>query len=223
MTVFLVDGDQVRSDPKNGQIIIQKMKTQGWWASNTAHIIFKDVKVSKDNIIGEINVGWMTIMQNFNAERFAMAIQSNGYAHVCLNEAISYAKQRKTFNKKLIKHQVIRHKIVNMIRKIQYTHALIERTAHIFNLVTNKKYANKTQKKDDMKYLSAMVAMTKVESTQTLEFCAREASQILGGRSYLRGGRGRKVERIYREVRVMAIGGGSEEILIDFVARQAKL
>lgn len=59
--------------------------------------------------------------------------------------------------------------------------------------------------------------MLKVDATLTMEFCAREASQIMGGASYIRGCR---VERIYREVRVNAIGGGSEEILRDFAARQ---
>lgn len=65
--------------------------------------------------------------------------------------------------------------------------------------------------------------MTKVQATKTMEFCAREAVQIFGGRGYIRGGRGGKVERIYREVRVNAIGGGSEEIMLDLAARQAKL
>ena len=59
--------------------------------------------------------------------------------------------------------------------------------------------------------------MLKVQATQTMEFCAREASQILGGASYIRG---QRIERIYREVRVNAIGGGSEEIMRDLAARQ---
>ncbi len=67
---------------------------------------------------------------------------------------------------------------------------------------------------------AADIAMLKVETTLTMEFCAREASQVLGGASYIRGGR---IERIYREVRVNAIGGGSEEILRDLAARQLGL
>ena len=63
----------------------------------------------------------------------------------------------------------------------------------------------------------ADLALLKVQSTRTMEFCAREASQIIGGASYMRGER---VERIYREVRVNAIGGGSEEIMLDLAARQ---
>lgn len=64
---------------------------------------------------------------------------------------------------------------------------------------------------------AADIAMLKVQSSQTMEFCAREAMQILGGISYMRGNR---VERIYREVRVNAIGGGSEEIMRELASRQ---
>ena len=67
------------------------------------------------------------------------------------------------------------------------------------------------------------MALLKVQATKTLEYCAREASQIFGGNSYVRGGQGEKVERIYREVRVNAIGGGSEEVMLDLSMRQARL
>jgi len=63
----------------------------------------------------------------------------------------------------------------------------------------------------------AELAMLKVQATETMEYCAREAMQTLGGAGFIRGHR---VERIYREVRVMAIGGGSEEIMRDLAARQ---
>ena len=66
-------------------------------------------------------------------------------------------------------------------------------------------------------------ALLKVQSTKTLEMVAREASQVFGGKAYLRGGPGAVVERVYREVRVYAIGGGSEEIMLDLASRQAKL
>ena len=67
------------------------------------------------------------------------------------------------------------------------------------------------------------MALLKVQATKAAEFCAREASQIFGGNSYLRSGPGSRVERMYREVRVGAIGGGSEEVMLDLAMRQAKL
>ena len=65
--------------------------------------------------------------------------------------------------------------------------------------------------------------MLQVSATKTMEFVAREASQILGGNSFIRGGLGERIERIYREVRVSAIGAGSEEVMLDLAARQSRL
>jgi len=70
---------------------------------------------------------------------------------------------------------------------------------------------------------SVSTALVKVQASRTFEFCAREAVQIFGGRGYLRTGRASRVERLYREVRVHAIGGGSEEILNDLITNQMKL
>ena len=71
--------------------------------------------------------------------------------------------------------------------------------------------------------IPGLAALTKYQATRSFEFCAREASQIIGGKSYLRSGVGARVERLYREVRVYAIGGGSEEVMLDLAARQARL
>jgi len=68
--------------------------------------------------------------------------------------------------------------------------------------------------------LGADIALLKVQSTKVFELCAREAIQIFGGTGLIRGGQAEKVERLYREVRIFAIGGGSEEILTDFAIRQ---
>merc|ERR1712227_716241 len=82
--------------------------------------------------------------------------------------------------------------------------------------------ANQMSQNVDDRKLAGIIALGKVQATKTMEFCAREASQIFGGNSYVRGGQGEKVERLYREVRVNAIGGGSEEVLMDLAMRQAR-
>ena len=199
MTVLLIDGDFVESNIHNGKIIRSRMKTQGWWASNTAHLIFKNVRVSKKNVIGEINKGWLIIMHNFNHERFGLALRSIGLSRTCLNDSVDYAKDRMTFGKKLIDHQVIRHKIMEMTRKIEAGHALMERYVYLINVIEYGDYKNNEAKSKNIKYLGSLSALAKVEATQTLEYCAREAMQIFGGRGYLRNGRGHRVERIYRE------------------------
>jgi len=190
-------------------VTTRKMKTQGWWSSNTAYITFENVKVPVAHIIGKENDGFKAIMDNFNHERFVLAAMSNRYARVCLEEAWKYAQVRTTFGKPLIQQPVIRQKLAEMARQVEATHALLEQVAFQMKSMV------------DGLSLGGIVALSKVQATKTFEFCAREASQVLGGNSCIRGGKGERVERLYREVRVHAIGGGSEEILLDLAVRQA--
>lgn len=177
-------------------------KKQGWWASDTATLYFDNVRVPAMNLLGEENQGFSVIMHNFNGERMGMSVSMEASARVCLEEAVSWARQRKTFGKRLADHQVIRHKIAEMKMRINATQAYIQ--------VLSEQIEKGIENPGD-------IALLKVQCSQTMEFCAREAMQILGGSGYMRGSR---VERIYREVRVNAIGGGSEEIMRDLAARQ---
>jgi len=179
-----------------------KLQKMGWWASDTASIFFKDVRVPAENLIGAEGRGFPAIMLNFNNERLALAAGATAYARVALEEALAYAQQRHTFGKRLADHQVIRHKLAEMTRHVNASQAYLELTA--WRLAQGQSPV-------------ADICLLKVQATQTMEFCAREALQILGGAGYMRG---TKSERIYREVRVNAIGGGSEEIMRDLAARQ---
>lgn len=180
-------------------------KKQGWWCSDTATIYFDNVKVPASNIIGEENQGFLPIVHNFNTERIGIVALSLASAKVCMEEAAQWAVDRKTFGKPLSKHQVIRHKFAEMLKRINTTQACMDMCAWQMTQGT-------LQIQD--------ISMLKVQATETMEFCAREAMQIMGGISYMRGC---KTERIYREVRVMAIGGGSEEIMRDLTSRQLGL
>jgi len=177
-------------------------RKQGWWASDTATLYFDNVRVPVENLIGAENQGFKVIMTNFNSERMGMAVQMEAYARVCLEEAVAWAQERQTFGQRLADHQVIRHKIAAMKQKINATQAYIR--------ICNEAIASGTPNPAD-------IALLKVQASEVMEFCAREALQILGGIGFMRGGR---AERIYREVRVNAIGGGSEEIMRDLAARQ---
>ncbi len=99
-------------------------------AGTTAYITFDEVRVPVENLIGEEHRGFKYIMQNFNHERFVLAAQANRFARVCLEEAIKWARQRRTFNTAHINHQVIRHKIGEMARRIESTHAWLEQLAY---------------------------------------------------------------------------------------------
>ena len=177
-------------------------KKMGWWCGDTATIYFDNVRVPAKNIIGEENKGFKVIMNNFNGERMAMASAMEAFSRVCLEDAVAWAQERKTFGKRLADHQVIRHKIAEMKQRINATQAYLQACG--YQIVQGRPNPGD-------------IALLKVQSSQTMEYCAREAMQILGGIGYMRGNR---VERIYREVRVNAIGGGSEEIMRDLASRQ---
>lgn len=182
-----------------------KLRKMGWWASDTAQLFFDNVKVPVDNLIGPENAGFNGIMRNFNPERIMLAAGAYGFAKVCLEEAIDYARQRETFGKPLIKNQVIRHKIVDMAMKVNAVKATLEQLAW---------------RVEQGEQPVAEICMLKNLATTSLEWVANEAMQILGGAGYLRGS---KIERIYRETKVMSIGGGSIEIMKDLAARQMGL
>ena len=181
------------------------LKKMGWWASDTATLYFDSCRVPAENLIGEESSGFKIIMRNFNSERLGMAAGCAASARVCLDEAIAYARERKTFGKRLTEHQVIRHKIVDMAQRVAATQAMLEML--IWRLEQGENPV-------------AEVCMCKNQATQTMAFCASEAVQIFGGAGYMRGP---KVERIYREVKVNAIGGGTEEIMKDLASRQMSL
>ena len=178
------------------------LKKMGWRASDTASIHFDDVRVPVANRVGEENRGLKLILNNFNMERINIGAGALGGAECCLAEAIGWARERRTFGKRLIDHQVIRHKLADMQMHVNAGAAVLDALFH--RLLAGERPV-------------AEIALFKNQATQCMEFCAREAVQIFGGAGFMRGG---NVERIYREVRVNAIGGGSEEILKDLAARQ---
>jgi acyl-CoA dehydrogenase len=195
VSLLLIEGENpgVRRTP---------LKKMGWWASDTATLYFENCRVPVANLIGEENSGFRTIMLNFNDERLHMAAGCAAFARVSLDEAIACARERITFGKPLTRHQVIRHKLVDMAMRIEATQAMLE-------LLTWRV----EQGEDPI----AEICMLKNQATATLAFRASEGVRIFGGAGYMRGA---KVERIYREVKVNAIGGGTEEIMKDLASRQ---
>eukprot|EP01080_Neovahlkampfia_damariscottae_P000963 gene963-9870_t len=190
----------------------KQMNCQGVWASGTTYITFEDVKVPVENLIGKENDGFKYVMYNFNHERWGIVIQCARFSRVCFEDAFKFAHKRKTFGQRLIDAPVIRAKMGNMIRRIEALQAWLDLvTYQMINLPFE----------EQQKKLSGPISLLKVESTMCFEYCTREAVQVYGGLGYTRGGQAERVERLYRDVRAFAIGGGSEEILLDFGVRQA--
>ncbi len=103
-----------------------KLDKMGWLASDTATLYFDDVRVPVENILGEENSGFTYIVTNFNAERIDLATQSVTFARLCYEAALDWARERHTFGKRLADHQVIRHKLVDMDRRINACEAWLE-------------------------------------------------------------------------------------------------
>jgi len=162
-------------------ITIRRLKTQGWWASNTTYIEFDNVRAPAANLVGEEGNGFKYTMVNFTHERFVLTAQAVRFSRICLEEAIAFARRRRTFGQRLIDHQVIRHKIAEMASKIEGTHRKVENFA----------YQLKCGLSEDR--LGGYMALVKVDGTKCMEFCAREASQIFGGQSFTRDGAGGRV------------------------------
>ena len=182
------------------------LKKTGWWASDTAQLHFDNCRVPVGNLIGEEGGGFKAIMHNFNHERIMMSVMAVAYAQVCFDEALSWSRERRTFGVALSERQVIRHKLVDMLTRIETARAFVYELA-----------ARLMHHQGEAAALVARTCMAKVVATQAMQFCADQAVQILGGMGYMRGS---KSERLYREVKVMMIGGGSEEIMKDLAARQ---
>ncbi len=198
LSMLLVPGD-------SAGLSRSRLSKMGWLCSDTAHLRFDDVRVPARYLLGAEGDGFRIIMGNFNAERFGLAASALGFAQACYDEALAWARQRKTFGAPLVAHQVIRHKLVDMQMRMGSTSAWLESVAA----------------QADTGHMGAewiaQVCLLKNHATQTMQFCADQAVQILGGMGYMRG---TVSERIYREVKVMMIGGGAEEIMKDLAAKQ---
>lgn len=158
-------------------------------------------------------------MSNFNAERKGLATSALRLSRVCCEDAWRYANVRETFGKKLIENAIIRAKFVDMGRAIESSWAFLEMITWLLD-DDEKRNGQGNLKGQEGVRIGGMTAILKTMATRCLELCVREAQQILGGLGYARGGRGGRIEAISRDVRVMAVGGGSEEIMSELAIRE---
>lgn len=184
-----------------GFSVAGKLKKTGWWASDTGEIFFDNCRVPAQNLIGEKNQGFYGIMINFQAERLALAVMANMTARMALEESIKYAKERQAFGKKLTGFQVTRHKLADMA-------TLVEASTEFTYRVAAKIGAGVDQVKE--------VSMAKNFACSVSDKVTYDAVQIFGGYGYMRG---YLVERLYRDNRILSIGGGTTEIMKEIITR----
>lgn len=197
-----------------------RLDKMGWLCSDTARLHFDGVRVPARFLVGDEGAGFRMVMANFNGERMAMAAMALGFAQACYDEALAWARDRQAFGSALVEKQVVRHKLVDMQMRIHATEAWLNSVTALADTDWSPVPLPVPSKLESDPDCIAQVCMLKNQATQTMQFCADQAVQILGGMGYMRGTRS---ERIYREVKVMMIGGGAEEVMKDLAARQLGL
>ena len=188
-----------------GFTVGRNLKKMGWWASDTAELFFQDCRVPAGNLLGPENSGFFTIMANFQSERLALAVMAYMTAQLALEQCLAYVKERSTFGKPLAKHQVIRHKLAEMATQVNVAREYTYRCAA-------RMQAGETA--------IAEVSMAKNFATSVSTMVTDEAVQIFGGMGYMRES---LVERLYRDNRILSIGGGTHEIMNEIIAKQMGL
>lgn len=179
----------------------QKLKKTGWWASDTAELFFDDCPVPVENLVGGENQGFYMIMENFQLERLSLAIMANMTAQMAYEEAAQYAKDREAFGKPLVGFQVTRHKLVDMATLLEISREFTYRVA-----------AKIDAGSDQIK----QVSMAKNFACSVSDKVTFEAVQLFGGYGCMRG---YLVERLYRDNRILSIGGGTTEIMKEIISK----
>lgn len=199
ISLLLIEKDRA------GFTVGRNLKKMGWRCSDTAELFIDDVMVPQENLIGVENAGFIAIMANFLSERLSLCIMAYMTAQLAFDEALAYAKQREAFGRPIGKFQVNRHKLVDMASEIdiarEYTYRIAARIQ-----------AGETPIKE--------VAMAKNFCTGVSDRVTDQAVQIFGGMGYMQES---LVERLYRDSRILSIGGGTTEIMKELIAKQMGL
>ncbi|MEN1612891.1 acyl-CoA dehydrogenase family protein [Pseudomonas aeruginosa] len=183
----------------------RKLKKMGWWASDTAELLFDDCRVPAENLIGVENAGFACIMANFQSERLALAVMANMTAQLALEESLRWAREREAFGKPIGKFQVLRHRLAEMATQLEVSREFTYRQAA-------KMAVGKSVIKE--------ISMAKNFATDVADRLTYDAVQVLGGMGYMRES---LVERLYRDNRILSIGGGSREIMNEIIGKQMGL
>lgn len=183
----------------------RKLRKMGWWASDTAELFFEDCRVPAANLIGPENGGFFCIMTNFLMERLMLCVMANMTSQLALEACMDYVTQREAFGRTIGKFQITRHKLAEMATQLdvsrEYTYRIAARVEAGENCIKE-------------------MSMAKNFATSVSDRITYDAVQIFGGMGYMRES---VVERLYRDNRILAIGGGTYEIMNEVIAKQLGL
>ncbi|MGI9126357.1 MAG: acyl-CoA dehydrogenase family protein [Mycobacterium sp.] len=182
--------------------VSRKLAKMGWRSSDTAELSFTDARVPAENLVGPENTGFLQIAQAFVAERIGLAVQAYSSAQRCLDITVQWCRDRETFGKPLISRQSVQNTLAEMARRIDvarvYSRAVVER-----------------QLAGDTDLITA-VCFAKNTAVEAGEWVANQAVQLFGGMGYMAES---EIERQYRDMRILGIGGGTTEIMTALAAK----
>ncbi len=181
--------------------VTRKLEKLGWHCSDTAELSYADVRVPAENLVGDEGSGFARIAMAFVTERVSLAVQGYSTAARCLALSVDHATRRETFGKPLIERQSVRHKLVEMHRRVEAARV----------------YTREVARRHDAGEQPLVEALhAKRLGVDAASYAVEEALQIHGGTGYMKG---TEVEMHYRDARILGIGGGANEVLDDLAAK----
>lgn len=178
------------------------LKKQGWNSSDTAELIFEDCRIPAANLLGQENAGFYAVMKNFQTERIALAAMAVGHARTALRLTADWVKQRKAFGGVLFDKQAIRQRLAMLDAKTQAARSFLYHCAWLVS-----------QQRECVREVSMLKAFTGELVNEVTYSC----QQFHGGMGYMRE---TPIERLVRDARVLAIGGGATEVMLEEVAKR---
>ncbi|MEL6594187.1 MAG: acyl-CoA dehydrogenase family protein, partial [Bacteroidota bacterium] len=178
-----------------------KLKKLGWHASDTAELAFDNVKVPASNLVGEEGQGFYYLMGGLQLERLIGAIGAVAGAESALDYALEYMAQREAFGRPINRFQVLRHRVADLATEIEATKYFIYHLCRVHN---------------DGGYAVKECSMAKLKATELSDRAMYECLQFFGGYGFMEE---YKMARMFRDSRVLTIGGGSSEIMREIIAK----
>jgi acyl-CoA dehydrogenase/citronellyl-CoA dehydrogenase len=200
ITMFMIE----RED--EGFSVGSQMRKMGWRSSDTRELFFDGCVVSEDRIVGEPDKGFYQIAHGFQTERVALAAMGVGLAQTALDDALAYSKERTAFGSPISKFQAVRYRLSEMATKIEAARMLTYRAASDLD--------------DETLDSAETVAMAKLLACRVANEVADDAVQIFGGYGFIEETR---VAMHYRDARVLRIGGGTDEVQLEILAKRMGL
>ena len=192
--------------------VSRKLAKMGWRSSDTAELSFTDARVPVQNLIGAENSGFFQIAAAFVSERIGLAVQAYSSAQRCLDITVAWCRDRETFGKPLIARQSVQNTLAEMARRIDvarvYSRNVIERQLAGAAGPATSDHGDTN--------LIAPVCFAKNTAVEAGEWVANQAVQLFGGLGYMAES---EIERQYRDMRILGIGGGTTEIMTSLAAK----